>query len=576
MEKGDLQCVLIGKNIKIYTDVTEILKGFETRFRFIQVSTTKVAVSNALKRLSGASIVFISDEVPFSLQLLSDLVWQYASDAIVVILTRKTQTTSLKIPFNNTQFSKLHFSHNSKETSLFLQFLIQSAQMKSEFRRCKSLLGISEKRCQWLVDSSREAIAFISRDLHLYANTTYLNMFHIDSVQELHSISVTDVIVEDEHQLFDSFQKNQAKNSDMYHSLILSMKKKNGAIFRANAYVIPSVYKGRKCFQLWVRSMGESNLTGTRDSQQIEGKSIQSCVPEAYETISADDKKASGQLSEKQQVANPFGVIFSDKSINATPSNSIKEKAREDRYNQASLLKGIIRRKEATLSTQKLSHLRVNEQKNGLFRSHFLLSLKVPIAQKKGIDDYLLNISGARSQEVSSIFWDKVKITRLFQMLLRKKHIKANLFIRLSEASIADKTFIAWLEPGLRRIRRYAANLIFMLPSQSDENQIKSTIILAKQLRKFDCKIAMDGFFVAHNSNTLLKQIIPDYVRLSLPWTRKIQGNQAREIALSSIIRQLESKNIKVIAPCDFSTEMKKLFILSGASFCQERTIKNA
>ncbi len=575
MEKGDLQCVLIGQNIKIYADLTEVLKGFETRFRFIQVSTTKVAVSNALKRLSGASIVFISDEVPFSLQLLSDLVWQYASDAIVVILTRKTQTTSLKTPFNNTQFSKLHFTNKSKEASLFLQFLIQSAQMKSEFRRCKSLLGVSEKRCQWLVDSSREAIAFISRDLHLYANTTYLNMFHIDSVQELRSISVTDVIVEDEHQLFDSFQKNQAKNSDMYHSLILSMKKKNGAIFRANTYVIPSVYKGRKCFQLWVRSMGESNLTGTRDSQQIEGKSIQSSVPAAFETISAVDKKASGQLSETQ-VANPFGVIFSDKSINATPSNSIKEKAREDKYNQASLLKGIIRRKEATLSTQKLSHLKVNEQKNDLFRSHLLLSLKVPIAQKKGIDDYLLNISGARSQEVSSIFWDKVKITRLFQMLLRKKHIKANLFIRLSEASIADKTFIAWLELGLRRIGRYAASLIFLLPSQSDEKQIKSTIILAKQLRNFDCKIAMDGFVVAPNSNALLKQIIPDYVRLSLPWTRQIQGNEAREIALSSIIRQLESKNIKVIAPCDFSIQMKKLFILSGASFCQERTVKNA
>ena len=270
MDNSDLQCVLIGQKIGIYTDLADTLRATGSSFRFNQVDSTKAAITKSLKRLRGPSIVFISDEVPFSLQLLSDLVWQYASDAIVVILTRKTQTTSLKTPFNNTQFSKLHFLNNSKETGLFLQFLIHAAQLKSEFRRCKSLLGISEKRCQWLVDSSREAIAYISRDLHLYANTTYLNMFHIDSVQELRSISVTDIIVADEHQLFDSFQRNQAKNSDMNHSLVLSMKKKNGSVFRANTYVIPSVYKGRKCFQLWVRSMSESNLLVSNNSNQIE------------------------------------------------------------------------------------------------------------------------------------------------------------------------------------------------------------------------------------------------------------------------------------------------------------------
>ena len=509
------------------------------------------------------------------MQLLSDLVWQYASDAIVVILTRKTQTTSLKTPFNNTQFSKLHFTKSSKETGLFLQFLIQSAQLKSEFRRCKSLLGISEKRCQWLVDSSREAIAFISRDLHLYANTTYLNMFQIDSVQALRSISVTDIIVADEHQLFDSFQRNQAKNSDMNHSLILSMKKKNGSVFRANTYVIPSVYKGRKCFQLWVRPMGESNLLVTNTNK------IESVItPSDFLTSTLENANKKNGTELKAQVANnPFGVVFPNNGITSATTNQdncAQNEVKKERVKPSTLFKAIIKRKEATLSTQRLTQLKVNERKSKLYIPHYLLSLKVPIAQKKGTDDYLSKISGTNSQAVSSVFWDKIKITRLLQLLVRKQQLRANLFIRLSEASISDRAFMAWLEPGLRRVGRKAANITFFLPSQVDEKQMKSTIVLVKRLRRFGCKIALDGFIVAPNSNVLLKQVLPEYIRLSLPWTRQIQGNEAREIGLSSIIRQLESRHIQVIAPCDFSIEMKRLFTLSGASFCQERSIKNA
>jgi len=97
-----------------------------------------------------------------------------------------------------------------------------------------------------------------------------------------------------------------------------------------------------------------------------------------------------------------------------------------------------------------------------------------------------------------------------------------------------------------------------------------------KKLRAYNCKIALDNFIVDSDSVTLLKQLIPDYIRLSLPWTRQIHGNEGKEIGLSSVIRQLESKDVKVIAPCSYSVDMKKLFILSGASFCQERTTRNA
>ena len=157
----DLKCVLIGRDIKIYTDLARLVREIDATSRFKQVNLKQSEITATLKKISGPSLIFISDEVSFSLELLSDLIWQYHADAIVVIVSEESRTTPLKEPFNNTQFSRIKLDKSNPDTSLILQFLIRSARGKTEFRRCKSLLGVSEKRCQWLVDSSREAVAFI-------------------------------------------------------------------------------------------------------------------------------------------------------------------------------------------------------------------------------------------------------------------------------------------------------------------------------------------------------------------------------------------------------------------------------
>jgi EAL domain-containing protein (putative c-di-GMP-specific phosphodiesterase class I) len=114
------------------------------------------------------------------------------------------------------------------------------------------------------------------------------------------------------------------------------------------------------------------------------------------------------------------------------------------------------------------------------------------------------------------------------------------------------------------------------MPSEINQSQVQPFMKLVEGLRSSNCQIALDNFSVSKQSLRLLKHAKPDCVRLSLPWVKGIEGNAKRELALGSFIRQLESKNIKVIAPCSFSADMRRLFALSGVSFCQERTRKTA
>ena len=536
MGKKDLQCLFIGGRSKVYHDLLNMLQELDLRFQVKLVDADKKRISRALKKIRTSSLIFISDKVPFSVEVLSDLVWQYASDAIIVIVTEKTTSTSLKTPFGNTQFSKLHFSKESTASRLHLLYLIEIIQIKWALRRCKRLLGVSEKRCQWLVDSSNESIAFISRELHLYANASYLGLFDIDSIHSLPSISVKDLIIDDEHDIFDTFIKKQNVRQTMNQSLVLSLRKTNGKTFRANIHAIPSVFKGRKCLQLWVCPLNKFEFNQMENTQKVESENVQ-----------IDSKEVNtDKVIEKRKV---------------TPS---------------SLLMGIIKRNEATISAQPLVEMKFNESryKNKIF-SH-ILSLKVPIAQRAGIDNILFSSSAINQQEKRQIFWDKVKLTRLLQILIKKKSLDVNLFLRVSEASVLDKSFAEWFLPGLKRIESKSSHLTFLLPSEISKVDVKYYLRFIKVLRASNCQIGLDGFSASTRSLRLLKNIKPNYVRLSLSWVKQIEGNTTRELALASFIRQLESKDIKVIAPCGFSADMRKLFALSGVSFCQERTQRTA
>lgn len=538
MLKDDLKCLLLGRNIPIYKDLANIVRGIDSNSRFKQVELSKSSIKAILKKINGPCLIFISDEVSFPLESLSDLIWQTHADATVVVLSKSARTIPIREPFNNTQFSRVKFDKSSYETSAILQFIIQLAREKFEFRRCKNLLGISEKRCQWLVDSSREAVAFISRDIHWYANATYLSLFGISSVQQLRSITVKDLIVNDEHSLFDGFQKDQASIVNPDRSLTISMRRKNGSTFRAKAYLIPTVFKGNKCNQLWVRAL--NSISEVENGHELNQTDL----------VLTD----SNELNKPQE-----GV---DKEITAQSIQKNKVKT----YKQDSLFEGVIRRKEARIVVKSLTNIKDDKLDIKLH----MVSLKVAMAQKKGIDDLLMKLPENFSGQLSSVFWDKVKFLRLLQILIPREKISLTLLLRVSEASIIDESFIKWLAPGLQKLGDKSKKIVFLIPSNISEAEREKTLSFIKKIKKLKCKVALDSFSVNDNSLALLRYSKFDFVRLSLPWARQIQGDYSKELRLSGVIRQLEEKNIQVIAPCGFSKDMRRLFALSGASFCQE------
>jgi len=570
----DIQCLFIGQQSKLYSSLVRSLCQFDLNVRVKLVDAEKDRVLYALKKLKGAGLVFISDDVQFSLEVLSDLIWQYAPDAVAVVLTTdqsnsdngdntaKTAKSTNAISSDkaiNKRFSRLHFKSDSDKTQLFLQCLIQTVRFKAEFRRCKRLLGISEKRCLWLVGSSQEAIAYITKDLHLYANASYLSLFNADSTEKLRSIPIQELIEGNEYLVFKQFLESQLRHCDVNRSLVITMKKTNGESFRANIHLVPAVYKGKKCLQFWVGKVDsfkkpevypEINLLNEEKAKKEGAKQDKSVVKNSN---SDNSQRNEG----KGIIPNPFSVLKERTTLETS------------KLDPSIILIELLKNREATLAAQKLVKLQKTEE----IVDHHFLSLVIDKEQKKGVNNLLFEPQSEASLRQQVIFWDKVKYSRLFQVIRNKTKLDAFLLIGLSIESATDNNFTNWFFSEVAKLGAKSSRLIILLPSKLKNEEKKQVVNFSKKLKSQRCKIALDNYSISKSSVILLKAIRPDYVRLSIEWIKQLEGNDRREISLGSAIRQLESNNIKVIAPCGLSSHMRKNFALTGVSFCQEKSL---
>jgi diguanylate cyclase (GGDEF)-like protein/PAS domain S-box-containing protein len=125
-------------------------------------------------------------------------------------------------------------------------------------RRSSELaLREAEKRCQLLLESSVDAIAYVHDGMHIYANRAYLELFGYEDVEELECMPMIDLIASSDQSAFKSFLKN-------YQSLHGSAELACGGVradssgFKASMHFSPASYDGEPCIQAVIRAESDN------------------------------------------------------------------------------------------------------------------------------------------------------------------------------------------------------------------------------------------------------------------------------------------------------------------------------
>ena len=138
----------------------------------------------------------------------------------------------------------------------------QALLNRRSVRHFEADLRESERRCDALIESSRDPIAYIHDGMHIRANESYLQMFGYDSFDELEGMPILDLIDAGQQAAFKQIIKDFAKTRQCPPSIRVDIHPADGQAAEVEFEMMPASYDGELCLQLVARpQLADSQLS---------------------------------------------------------------------------------------------------------------------------------------------------------------------------------------------------------------------------------------------------------------------------------------------------------------------------
>ena len=120
-------------------------------------------------------------------------------------------------------------------------------------RRLEAQVRETERRCDALIESSREPIAYVHEGMHIRANSAYLEMFGFDSFGDIEGMSLLDLVAPRHVADFKQLLKQLSKGETPPPSYELEARGIDGEEFPAVMEFTQASYEGEPCVQVVFR-----------------------------------------------------------------------------------------------------------------------------------------------------------------------------------------------------------------------------------------------------------------------------------------------------------------------------------
>jgi PAS domain S-box-containing protein/diguanylate cyclase (GGDEF)-like protein len=148
---------------------------------------------------------------------------------------------------------------------------------------------------------------------------------------------------------------------------------------------------------------------------------------------------------------------------------------------------------------------------------------------------------------------DKWTIIRGLASLLELQKAAAKLpvlFVRLSRNSLADKEFFDWLGKRFKDCGLSGNHLVLEIKEDDADECFEETRHLRARLPELGCGIALSHFGGKTHSDRLLKELVPDYIKLDgslIERLAKAKDENSRR-AMAMLTQQAHALNTRVVA----------------------------
>src|SRR4249919_1965864 len=138
-----------------------------------------------------------------------------------------------------------------------VQFVIrnefQALLARRGLRHLEAALRETERRCDALISSSRDPIAYVHEGMHIRANQAYLEMFGFEDFEEIEGLSVLDLISQEDADNFKQLLKRIEKGEAAPKQVPIKAQRSDGSAFDASMEFTSATYEGEPCLQIVFR-----------------------------------------------------------------------------------------------------------------------------------------------------------------------------------------------------------------------------------------------------------------------------------------------------------------------------------
>lgn len=125
-------------------------------------------------------------------------------------------------------------------------------------RSVKTMYRESERRNRSLMDSSRDAIAYIHEGMHIYTNATYLEMFGYAEANDVEGIPIMDLIAPESHQQFKGILRQLTAGETPEGDVEMSLVRSDANKFPGVLVFAPASIEGEPCTQVLIRGKSDN------------------------------------------------------------------------------------------------------------------------------------------------------------------------------------------------------------------------------------------------------------------------------------------------------------------------------
>ncbi|MBS7455664.1 GGDEF/EAL domain-containing response regulator [Coralloluteibacterium stylophorae] len=147
---------------------------------------------------------------------------------------------------------------------------------RRDLRRLAIALRESERRCDALIASSRDPIAYVHEGMHIRANDAYLEMFGYADFDEVEGLPLLDMVAPSHAGEFKQLLRGLSRGEPPPRSLELAAQRADGSSFDAVMEFAQATYEGESCLQIVFRQQAVDadvarELDALRQRDQVTG-----------------------------------------------------------------------------------------------------------------------------------------------------------------------------------------------------------------------------------------------------------------------------------------------------------------